>query len=178
MKKQKLCSADAIYRLPRNSWQISKHIPLPLNRLITCTFKIPPSNFRLTFWHRSFTFNSNKSPTWCNNFTIYYPDVCLQLNMFRAFSRPSSGAQLLQWQPLVLPSYRGDNRAVFVVGPAGPTTNTARLSPRYEGKPEAATAVIELLMMGGKTPETCWAVNKRQDNNLKNCCIRLVIYWN
>jgi len=23
---------------------------------------------------------------------------------------------------------------VFVVGPAGPTTNTAQLSPRYEGK--------------------------------------------
>jgi hypothetical protein len=39
--------------------------------------------------------------------------------------------------------------------PARPTTNTARLSPRYEGKPEAATAVIELLMMGEKTPETC-----------------------
>ena len=37
----------------------------------------------------------------------------LQLNMFRAFSRPSSGAQWLQWQPLVLPSYRGDSRAVF-----------------------------------------------------------------
>jgi len=89
---------------------------------------------RLTFWHRSFTFNSNKSPTWCNNFSAYYPDVCLQLNMFRAFSRPSSGAQWLQWQPLVLPSYRGDSRAVFVVGPAGPTTNTARLSPQYEGK--------------------------------------------
>jgi hypothetical protein len=45
-------------------------------------------------------------------------------------------------------------------------------------KPEAATAVIELLMMGGKTPETCWAVNKRQDNKLKNCCIWLVIYLN
>ena len=43
-------------------------------------------------------------------------------------------------------------------------------------KPEAATALIELLMMGGKTPETCWAVNKSQDNKLKNCCIRLVIY--
>jgi hypothetical protein len=40
----------------------------------------------LTFWHRSFTFNSNKSPTWCNNFSVYYRDVCLQLNMFRAFS--------------------------------------------------------------------------------------------
>ena len=44
--------------------------------------------------------------------------------------------------------------------------------------PEAATAVIEFLMMGGKRPETCWAVNKRQDNKLKNCCIRLVIYLN
>ena len=93
-------------------------------------------NFRetLTFWHRSFTFKSNKSPTWCKNLSVHYPDFCLQLNMFRAFSRPSSGAQWLQWQPLVLPSYRGDSRAVFVVGPAGPTTNAARLSPRYEGK--------------------------------------------
>jgi len=45
-------------------------------------------------------------------------------------------------------------------------------------KPEAATAVIELLMVGGKTPEICWAVNKRQDNKLKNCCIWLVIYLN
>jgi hypothetical protein len=47
-----------------------------------------------------------------------------------------------------------------------------------KAKPEAATAVIELLMMGTKTPETCWAVNKRQDNKLKNCYIRLVIYLN
>jgi hypothetical protein len=45
-------------------------------------------------------------------------------------------------------------------------------------KPEAATAFIELMMMGGKTPETCWVVNKRQNNKLKNCCIRLVIYLN
>jgi len=45
-------------------------------------------------------------------------------------------------------------------------------------KAEAATAVIELLMMGGTMPETCWAVNKRQDNELENCCIRLVIYLN
>ena len=77
----------------------------------------------LTFWHRSFTFNSNKSPTWCNIFSVYYPDVRLQLNKFRAFSRPSSVAQWLQWQPLVLPSYRGDSRAVFVAGrPARPQT--------------------------------------------------------
>jgi hypothetical protein len=62
--------------------------------------------------------------------------------------------------------------------PAVPTANTAPLSLRYEGKTEATTAVIELLVMGGKTPETCWAVNKHQDNKLKNCCIWLVIYLN
>jgi hypothetical protein len=42
----------------------------------------------------------------------------------------------------------------------------------------AATAVIELLMMGGKTPKTCWAVNERQDGEMKNCCIWLVICLN
>jgi hypothetical protein len=58
--------------------------------------------------------------------------------------------------------------------------------PSYRGdchhdtkvKPEAATAVIEPLMMGGKTPETCRAINKRQDTKLKNCSIMLVIYLN
>jgi hypothetical protein len=29
-------------------------------------------------------------------FSIYYPDIYLQLNMFQAFSRQSSGAQRLQ----------------------------------------------------------------------------------
>jgi hypothetical protein len=32
--------------------------------------------------------------------------------------------------------------------------------------------------MDGRTPETCWAVNKRQDNKQENCCIWLVIYLN
>ena len=86
-------------------------------RVNACIAKHYRHTQHLTFWHQSFTFNSNKSPTWCNNFSVYYPDVCLQLNMFRAFSRPSSRAQWLQWQPLVLPSYRGDSHAVFVVGP-------------------------------------------------------------
>ena len=80
--------------------------------LLTVAWVSSRCSLLLTFWHRSFIFNSNKSATWCNNFSVYYPDVCLQL-MFRAFSRPSSGAQWLQWQPLVLPSYSGDSRAVF-----------------------------------------------------------------
>jgi hypothetical protein len=76
--------------------------------------------------------------------------------MFRAFSRPSSGAQWLQWQPLVLPSYRGDSRAVFAVGPA---SRPARPGTQYDYhhdtkiKPEVATAITELLMMGGKRPK-------------------------
>jgi hypothetical protein len=40
---------------------------------------------------------------------------------------------------------------LVVVGPAGLTV-----------KPEAATAVVELLMMGVGTPETCRTVHKRQ----------------
>jgi hypothetical protein len=36
---------------------------------------------------------SNKSPTRYSNFSVYYPGVYLQLNMFREFPRPSSGAQ-------------------------------------------------------------------------------------
>jgi hypothetical protein len=37
--------------------------------------------------------NLNKSPTRCNSFSVYYPDVYLHLNMLREFSRPSTGAQ-------------------------------------------------------------------------------------
>ena len=40
--------------------------------------------------------------------------------------------------------------------------------------PEAATAVVELLMMGVSTTERCWAVHKRLVINLRNCCIWLV----
>ena len=32
--------------------------------------------------------HSNKSPTSCNNFPVYYPDVHLQLNMFRGVFPP------------------------------------------------------------------------------------------
>jgi hypothetical protein len=34
-------------------------------------------------------------------------------------------------------------------------------------KPEAATAVVELLMMGIRTPETCWSCTKVSSNKLE-----------
>jgi hypothetical protein len=51
-------------------------------------------------------------PTRCNNLSSLFLDVYLQLNMFQASSRPLSGAQQLQQQPLALLSVRGDSSAV------------------------------------------------------------------
>ena len=62
-------------------------------------------------WYSYFQINQ---PTRCNNFSSLLLDVYsyVQLNMFRASSRPSSGAQELQQQPLVLPLERGVSSAV------------------------------------------------------------------
>jgi hypothetical protein len=60
---------------------------------------------------------------------------------------------------------------LVVVGPTG------RYHQAPKVKPEAATAVVELLMMGVRTPETCWAVNKCQIINWRNCC-NWLIYLN
>jgi hypothetical protein len=61
-------------------------------------------------------------------FPVLLLDIYLQLNIFRAFSRPSSGAQQMQWQPLALPSEHGGSSAVGrcrVGRPAGPTTTNS-----------------------------------------------------
>jgi hypothetical protein len=80
-------------------------------------------------------FQINK-PTRCNNFSSFLLDVYVQLKIFRAFSLPSSGAQQLQYQPLVLLLERGDSSAV-VRGRANrsarPRTK-ALLLPRSKGK--------------------------------------------
>jgi hypothetical protein len=55
-----------------------------------------------------------------------------------------------------LPSERGGSSAVGR-GRSGPDRPrpTALLPPRSYGKPEAATAVDSILMMGKRMPETC-----------------------
>jgi len=67
--------------------------------------------------------------------------------MFRASSCPSSGGTTTAVAAPALPSELGDSSAVG--------RGTALLPPRSNGKPEPATAVIELLMMGMGMPETC-----------------------
>ena len=76
--------------------------------------------------------------------------------MFRASSRPSSGAQQPQYQPLVLPFERGDSSAVGR-GRAGRADHDQQHCYHHAPtvKPEADTAVVELLMMDVRTPETC-----------------------
>jgi hypothetical protein len=56
-----------------------------------------------------------------------------------------------------LPLERGDSSAVGHgrAGRPARTRPTALLSPRSNGKPEAATAVDKRLMMGMRTTETC-----------------------
>ena len=91
--------------------------------------------------------------------------------MFRASSCPSSGAYQLQQPPLV---YRWNVMvAVLLVKPDRPRPTTL-LPPRSNGKPEVATAVDKLLMMGTRMSETCWAVFKRQAIKLRDWCIWLV----
>jgi hypothetical protein len=79
--------------------------------------------------------------TRCNNFSSLLLDVYVQLNMFQASSRPSSGAQLLQWQPLVLPLECGGSSAVGR-GRAG-EPEPAR--PR----PTASNKLVKLLYLVG-----------------------------
>jgi hypothetical protein len=88
--------------------------------------------------------------TRCNNFSSLLLDDYVQPNVFRASSRPSSGAQRLQQQHLVLLLERGDSSAV---GRGRSQQHCYHHASTV--KPEAATAVVELLIMGMRTPETC-----------------------
>jgi len=60
-------------------------------------------------YHHTISINQ---PTRCHNFPSLLLDVYVRLNMFQAPLRPSSGAQQLQQQPLVLPLERGGSSAV------------------------------------------------------------------
>ena len=75
-------------------------------------------------------------PTRCNNFSSLLLDVYLQLNVFRASSRPSSGATTTAVAASGLPSELGDGSAVGRgrTGRPDRPRPTALLSPRCEGK--------------------------------------------
>jgi hypothetical protein len=75
--------------------------------------------------------------------------------VFRASSFPSSGATTTAVAASGLQLKRGDSSAVGR-GRSGLTTiNSTVTIPRSNRKPEAATAVYNLLMMGMRIFETC-----------------------
>jgi hypothetical protein len=80
-------------------------------------------------------------------FFVYCPDVCLQLNIFRAFS---AHHQELNDCSGSLCFYL---RIVVIVVLCSWSQNDCHHDTKV--KPDAAIAVIELLMMGGKKPGTC-----------------------
>jgi hypothetical protein len=71
----------------------------------------------------------------------------------------------------------GRGRSGCVTQTDRPQTTTL-LPPRFNGKPEAATAVDKLLIMSMRMPETCWALFKRQAINMRDWCIWLVDFLN
>jgi hypothetical protein len=79
----------------------------------------------------------------CSNFPRLLFDVYVWLNMLRAPLRPSSGAcnctrsfWFYRWSVVIADQQHCYHHALTI-------------------KPEAVTAVVELLMMGVRTPETC-----------------------
>jgi hypothetical protein len=113
--------------------------------------------------HRTIRINHQPDAT---IFQFFYPDVYCQLNMFRLF--PAHHQELDDcsgslWFYL---------RIVVTVVLCSWSGRPARPQKQHvchrdtNVKPEVVTAVIEILMMGGKTPKTCWALNKRQDKRM------------
>jgi hypothetical protein len=70
-------------------------------------------------------------PTRCNSFSSLLLDVYVQLNMFRASSRPSSGAYQLQQQPLVYRRNVVVAVLLVVVGLVGLTTTNSTATTMF-----------------------------------------------
>jgi hypothetical protein len=117
--------------------------------------------------HQTFQINQT---TRCNNFSSLLLDVYIQLNMFRASSRPSSGAQQLQLQPLVLSLERGGSSAVGRGRASYNRPNHDQQHCYHQAptvKPEAASAVVELLMMGREDIQNMLSCKYTSSNKLE-----------
>ena len=115
-------------------------------------------------------------PTRCNNFSSLFYSMFMYSST--CFGRPHAHHQVLNNCSRSIWFYRWIVEVavmLVVVGSDRPDHDQQHCYHHVPTvKPEAATAVVEHLMMGVRTPETCWAVHKRRVINLRNCCIWLV----
>ena len=140
--------------------------------MVLMCYLIPHDIFKVIYNY------SNKSPTRCNNCPVYFLTFIYSSTCFGRC--PARHQELNDCCGSLWFSLRIVVTVVLCLWSGRPVWPRTQHDCHHDTKvkPEAATAVIELLMMGGKTLETCWAVNKSQVNKLKNCCIRVVIYLN
>jgi hypothetical protein len=66
--------------------------------------------------------------------------------------------------PPIIRSTNNCVTAVFGCRPLRWLSHRSGRQPKKYVKPEAAITVFELLMMGGVSPETCWAIKKHWNN--------------
>jgi len=106
-------------------------------------------------------------------FTLMYSSICLGRphTHHQELNNCSSSLWFYHWSVVVAV-------LLVVVGPVNRPDHGQQHCYHYAPmvKPEAATAVVELLMMGVRAPQTYWAVHtsKRQVINLRNYCIWLI----
>jgi len=122
------------------------------------------------------------------NFYYLYCSINYFHNSNKSTNQMQQFLKFITWHLLVCtaqhvsgvltPIIRSSTTAVVlllvVVGPDHDQQHCFHHAPTV--KPEDATAVVELLMMGVRTLETYWAVHKgkRQVINLRNYCIWLI----
>jgi hypothetical protein len=105
---------------------------------------------------------------------------CIFLRIFRKLSQK---IKFYYNMAKIIDTLHGDLRTFFIIFKVCKSVHHRTIQINHQ--PDAAifqfiilTFICSSTCLGGKTPETCCAVNKRKDNTLENCCIWLVIYLN
>jgi len=119
--------------------------------------------------------DSNKSPTRCNNFPVYFLTFIYRSTCFGRFP---AHHQELNYCSGSLWFYLRIVVTVVLCSWSGQTTNTARLPSRYEGKTRGGHCSHWAPDDGRENARNMLSCKQTSESKLGNCCIWLVIYLN